>query len=186
MKPLAIDGPRCLRPLDIQDAEAWFTVLEAHRDFLLPLIPTPGRIHTLDDAVAYMRRAEADHRSGTAYRFGLWQAGDLQGEVLLFSVRSADRCAELGYWLAEDAQGKGLMSWACREIVSFAFGELGLNRLELRTPTENARSQALARKLGFTREGTLRQAHRLNGRFPNYQIFGLLASEWRPQGRPGA
>ncbi|MNT17766.1 putative ribosomal N-acetyltransferase YdaF [compost metagenome] len=70
------------------------------------------------------------------------------------------------------------MTRACRAVIDHAFRELALNRLEIRCGAENLRSQAIAQRLGFTREGTLRQAMCLNQHLIDQVVFGLLASEW--------
>jgi ribosomal-protein-serine acetyltransferase len=88
------------------------------------------------------------------------------------------RNASIGYWLAQDAQGRGTMTEAVRALVDHAFGELELNRVEIRLDVENARSMALAERLGFRREGTLREAMLLAGAFRDDAVYSVLASEW--------
>jgi len=63
-------------------------------------------------------------------------------------------------------------------LIDFAFRELELNRIEIRCSSENSRSAAIPQRLGFTREGLLRMAEFRNGRLHDFEIYGLLASEW--------
>ena len=65
-------------------------------------------------------------------------------------------------------------------MVDYAFGELGLNRVQIRCARDNARSCAIPRRLGFTEEGALRQAEWLIDHFEDQVVYGILAEEWRP------
>jgi ribosomal-protein-serine acetyltransferase len=89
------------------------------------------------------------------------------------------KACEIGYWIDREAEGKGLVTKACRAMIDYAFGELGMNRVEIRCSTENSRSAAVPARLGFRLEGTLRQAEMLNGRPHDFLIYGLLAEDER-------
>ncbi len=85
----------------------------------------------------------------------------------------------MGYWARERYRGKGLMTAACRALVAHAFGELGPNRVSIACATENEKSCAIAERLGFQREGVVRQAKWLYVRFVDHVVYAALASEWR-------
>lgn len=182
MTHLRIDDSLELRALDHAHADSWYAALDANRDYLGPWIRTPARARSLEDAHAYMERCVNARLNETGHFFGIWQNEALIGEVLLFAIRREDRQGEVGYWLAEANQGQGIITRACRAILDFGFTDLGLHRLELRCGSENLRSQAVATRLGFTREGTLRQAFWMNERFHDQVVFSLLSSEWPQSG----
>jgi len=71
------------------------------------------------------------------------------------------------------------MTEAVAAMVDHAFAEWGLNRVEIRLDVENARSRALAERLGFTREGVLRQAMWVARDFHDDAVYSMLAGEWR-------
>jgi len=97
---------------------------------------------------------------------------------LVISV--ADGLGTIGYWLAESAQGEGLMTAAVAALVEEAFAGRGLNRVEIRAAQGNERSRAVARRLGFREEATLRRAHRLGARVIDEVVYGLVAEDPRP------
>jgi ribosomal-protein-serine acetyltransferase len=86
---------------------------------------------------------------------------------------------ELGYWIDVDHEGQGLVTRAVIALINHGFGPLGLHRITLATDADNHRSQALARRLGFSQEGVLRQAFLTHDGRRDEIIYGLLASEWR-------
>lgn len=90
------------------------------------------------------------------------------------------RQAEIGYWIASDRAGRGLMTEAASAVVEFGFETLGLHRIELRAGTENFGSIRVAEKLGFSREGTLRESGMdALGERHDHHIFGLLETDPR-------
>jgi RimJ/RimL family protein N-acetyltransferase len=94
--------------------------------------------------------------------------------VGLHHIESEHRCAQVAYELDIEHRGKGLMTEALECLVAHAFGELAFHRLEARVDPGNAPSIALAQKLGFVREGVLRENHWEDGRFHDTIVFGLV------------
>ena len=84
------------------------------------------------------------------------------------------RSTSIGYWLAEDRQGRGTMTEAVRALTTHAFDVWRLNRVEIRVAVGNVRSAAVPRRLGFTEEGVLRQAERHGRSFKDIREFKQL------------
>jgi RimJ/RimL family protein N-acetyltransferase len=109
--------------------------------------------------------------------------GRLVGTIELRLTLRAER-AELGVAIHDRTQwGKGLGTEAVRLVVDYAFEELNLNRVELTTDEENARAIRCYEKVGFEREGLLRQHRLLDGRFGNTVVMGILRGRWQPLDR---
>ena len=92
-------------------------------------------------------------------------------------VSWANRSTSIGYWLAEDQQGRGTMTAAVRTLVDHALSIWRLNRVEIRAAVENRRSRATPERLGFHQEGTLRQAERVGDRYLDCVVYSMLATE---------
>ena len=75
------------------------------------------------------------------------------------------------------------MTRAVAALLRHGFRDLKLNRIEIRAGVRNRRSRAIPERLGFRREGTLRQAERLAERTVDHAVYGLLAEEWRASRR---
>jgi RimJ/RimL family protein N-acetyltransferase len=91
------------------------------------------------------------------------------------------RSATLGYCLAEAAWGHGYATEAARAVLQWAFGALDLNRVQAEADTRNAASARVLEKLGFVREGTLREDCVVNGEVSDSWVYGLLRREWEPE-----
>jgi ribosomal-protein-serine acetyltransferase len=85
---------------------------------------------------------------------------------------------ELGYWIARDFQGKGIVTDACRAVVTHLLRELDLNRVEILCATGNEKSCAIPRRLGFALDGTLREGELCSGRYLDLHVFGMLKRDW--------
>lgn len=110
------------------------------------------------DALALLELSERGRRMGTAAAFAIVSAHSSErlGSVAL--TFGTDGVAEIGYWVAAGARGRGVAGGAVELLASWAFAELGLERLELKTMAGNRGSERVAEKAGFDREGVLRAA----------------------------
>lgn len=102
----------------------------------------------------------------------------LIGTTSLFALAGPQHRAELGYSLLPARQGQGLATEAVRLALDHAFGALGLARIEADVDPRNLPSCRLLEKLGFRREGVLRNRWRVGGEFADSVIFGLLRDEY--------
>jgi len=97
---------------------------------------------------------------------------------VLFRVFDAESgVCEVGVWLAPDVQGRGLVTRAAGHLIQWAFNVRGMTRVEWHCVPQNARSIAVARRLGMTRDGVLRCAFPFNGERHDVEVWSLLAAE---------
>ena len=98
-------------------------------------------------------------------------------------LRTNIRSRELGYSLSEDYWGEGIMTEAAQRIISYAFDEMSLIILMIRTSTTNRRSQRVIEKCGFKYEGTLRQAYKIyDGTLRDTMVFSMTREEYEAGG----
>jgi ribosomal-protein-serine acetyltransferase len=168
-----------LRPLTLRDAKVLFALVEANRERLRRWLPWPDANQTPADSRAYILWMRAQARAGLGLSFGLWWRDQLVGVAGFNWIDGANRSAAIGYWLAQEAEGHGLMTTAVSALLRHGFRTLRLNRIEIRVGVRNRRSRAIPKRLGFRHEGTLRQAEQLADRLVDHAVYGLLLSEWR-------
>ena len=105
----------------------------------------------------------------------------LCGAIGLHRIDRRQKSTSIGYWIDLEHQGKGIVSAACRAIVTQGFRDFGLHRIEIRCATRNHRSSAIPRRLGFVEEGILREAEWLYDRWVDLRVFSMLAQDWKDQ-----
>jgi RimJ/RimL family protein N-acetyltransferase len=152
-------------------------------------------IHSNDDVARYMarpamrRREEADelidrvhkgYETNTILQLAIERKADreLIGYCLLFNFNERGARAEIGYALGRPHWGRGYMHEALVALVELAFGRLDLNRLEADIDPRNKPSARSLERLGFEKEGVLRERWKINGEASDSVILGLLRREW--------
>ena len=136
----------------------------------------------LTQARRLVRDARAGYRSGESLQFGIERRRDraLVGTCTLFHFHPASRRAEIGYALGRSFWGQGLMNEALRRLLAYAFDELDLNRLEADIDPRNKASERTLARLGFVKEGHMRERWIVAGVKSDSEVYGLLRSEWQP------
>jgi ribosomal-protein-serine acetyltransferase len=170
-----------LRLLEERHAEELTNLTDRNREHLRAWLPWVDASRTLEDRKNFIRDALKQFAQNKGFTAGIWYEGSLAGVIGYFPIDWENRSTELGYWLGEEYQGKGLVTAACRALVDHAFGELGLNRVVISCATENEKSCAIPERLGFRREGIHRQAEWLYDHFVDHVTYAALASEWQTQ-----
>ena len=101
------------------------------------------------------------------------------GRIGLHHLNNQNKIGEIGYWLADGLQGRGIITKCCTAIINHGFTQLGLNRIEIKCGTGNSKSRAVAEKLQFKSEGILRQAELLNGKYIDLYLYAMLKEDWK-------
>ena len=134
-----------------------------------------------EEALAMLERDRQAFADGQALRLGivLRSTGRVVGTLSVFNLSPANRRAEIGYALARTHWGQGLMHEALGLLVEWAFDALQLHRLEADIDPGNEASARSLQRLGFQREGLLRERWIVDGQVSDTAFYGLLAAEWR-------
>jgi ribosomal-protein-serine acetyltransferase len=165
-----------LRSLEAQDARELYTVVEANRAHLSPWMPWAAG-QTLAGTEIFIRSAIRQERDHDGFQLAVVERGDICGVVGYHRLDHENDTTSVGYWLTAERQGRGLMTRAVGQLVSYAFDELDMHRIELRAAPDNTRSRALAERLGFREEGLLREAERFGDEYRDLILYALLAGD---------
>ena len=106
---------------------------------------------------------------------------ELAGEALLWGIDVHNRTAHVGISLRPAFRGNGLGADTVRLLCYYGFAVRGLHRLQIETLADNASMIAVATRVGFVPEGTLRRSAWVEGAFADEAILGMLASDWSQQ-----
>ena len=178
---LEIGEDAFVRTFTPDDADVVFALVDAERERLARWFSWVPGTGTVDDQRTWIERAVASEHDREAN--GIWLAGDegpgrLAGTIGL-SVNPLENGGEIGYWLAERHEGRGLVTRATAAVLDLAFDRLGLHRVQIRVAVPNDRSRAVAERLGLTREGVLREQGLTGvGTYEDMVVYGVLDREW--------
>jgi RimJ/RimL family protein N-acetyltransferase len=137
-------------------------------------------------AVALMQDIHDSFAQQSMLKWGVARQTDnrLIGTTTLFHLDLDNRRAEIGYALARDSWGQGFMQEALQALLSYCFETLNLRRLEADVDPRNKGSIKTLERLGFQREGFLRERWEVGGEIQDALFYGLLRSEWIRNGAP--
>jgi ribosomal-protein-serine acetyltransferase len=127
--------------------------------------------------VAFIKQEIAAHAAGKSLPAGIWQNGQLVGVVLLHDLHVQNKTAGLDFALDARFRARGIMTKSCRAIISHAFSQLGLNRVEIQADVANAPSCTLAQRLGFVKEGVIRDRYWNGQEFRSCALYSILARD---------
>jgi ribosomal-protein-alanine N-acetyltransferase len=173
-----------LRPLGVDDFEAWREVRRRNHDWLVVWEPSrlAGYPDVVEDRDAFAARCAGRDRErhlGSAFSFGVFVDGVLAGEMNLSSVqRGAFQSAYVGYWIDEAQAGHGYTPEALVALAKFAFEDLRLHRIQVSIIPRNHRSRRVAEKVGLRDEGTALRYLEINGVWEDHVRYGLTAEDW--------
>ena len=168
-----------LRPLTRKDSDALFRLTESNRQYLRRWLPWLDFTRTLADTRNFVRVSIGRRETGLGLDYGVFLRSEIVGIITFNTISRLHRNGTIGYWLAEYYTRRGFMTACVRSLISYGFGDLNLNRIEIRVAVGNQPSQAICERLGLKEEGVLRQAEWLYDHFVDLRVYSVLRSEWR-------
>jgi ribosomal-protein-serine acetyltransferase len=156
-----------------------FDVINNNRGHLSGFLPWVDAMQSEEDFRHYLQNCEQLYQEKREVSFIILFNEKPVGRIGLHHLNLANKIGSIGYWLDKNAEGKGIITKSCVELINYGFQQLNLNRIEIKAAVRNLRSQAIPEKLGFKKEGILRQAEFVNGEFIDLNIYAILKNEWR-------
>ncbi|MGF1609857.1 MAG: GNAT family N-acetyltransferase [Kiloniellales bacterium] len=183
-------GRVMLRPAQQKDWKAWSQLRLESREFLTPWEPSwPYDALTRGAFRRRLRVYNQEMRQGSSFSFLIFKRGrrevdeELIGGVTLSNVRrGVAQTGSLVYWIGGRFARQGYMTEALSAVLDFAFGNLGLHRVDAACLPRNAASRALLAKLGFQEEGYAREYLRINGAWQDHVLYAILHDDVRGEG----
>lgn len=174
-----IDPELYLKLLELRDAEELFRITDNSRQHLREWLPWVDATTSIDDSRVFVQSTLNNFASNNGLNAGIWWENRLAGCIGFHSIDWSNRNTSIGYWLAQEYQGRGIMTRATRALTDLAFEHYDLNRVEIRVATNNVKSRAVPERLSFKNEGCIQEAEWLHDHFVDHVIYGMLVSNWK-------
>lgn len=173
-----IDNEIELKLVDVYHSEVMFNSIDSCREHLREYFPWVDSTKTPEDTRQFIQGSKKQYAENNGFDAGIWYKGEFAGTIGFHSINRNIKEISLGYWLDKRFVGKGIMTKACKVFIDYAFNTLELNRVEIRCAEENLRSRAIPERLGFIKEGVIRDGELLNDNYVNLVVYGILKREW--------
>ena len=173
-----------LRLFEPADAGELYLLVDRNREYLREWLPWVDGTRSPEDVATFIERARRQYLENQSPQAAILIDGRIAGSVGCHEIDWGNRNTSIGYWLEASRQGSGLMTRCCAAMLDYLFDELELHRVTIQCGEANHRSCAIPQRLGFLREGLLREAEWVNGRWLDLVLWGMLKEDWRRPRRP--
>ncbi|GAA2970582.1 GNAT family N-acetyltransferase [Lentilactobacillus parakefiri] len=159
------------------DADAMLALINSNRMKLAEWLPWAKVMVAVSDEQKFLQYGIEKMVRGDFWFAIILVDNEPAGMIDLHEFSHENQRAQIGYWLADQYQGMGVMTLCMTQLEQIAFSELGLNRLELIADVNNTKSRAVAKRRGFHEEGILKEYLLYNGKFHDIVLYSKLKSE---------
>ncbi len=155
----------------------FFKFIEKNREYYRGILHFVDNLKNEKDSEDFIFNSLKMMIEGKMVFWGIWSKENIIGEVSVRDIDEEFKSAEIGYFIDKDYEGNGIVSQACKILINYVFKEFDIERLELGCDVKNIKSQYIADKLGFIKEGIARKSFVADGKLIDCNIYSLLKSE---------
>ena len=160
-------------------AESLYNLVNANRSYLREWLPWVDNMESIENFQQYIINCSKQAAAGTDFGYAIIIDKNIVGRIGMHHINQQNKIGEIGYWLTDGLQGRGIINKCCKALIHHGFTALGLNRIEIKCAVGNDKSRSVIEKLQFKSEGILRQAEWLNGKFIDLYLYAMLKAEWK-------
>ena len=175
MIELKVDNFISLKEISLEQVEPIFNTINNERNYLREWLPFVDETIEIAYTKTFVENVTSSNSNDII--FTIYFDSNFVGLVGLKDVDLGNRKSELGYWLSEAYQHKGIITNSCQTLIKYAFNELDLNRIQVKVATENFKSQRVIERLGFNKEGIEREGELHKRGFLDLIVYSLLKRE---------
>ncbi len=156
-----------------------FRTIDGQREYLGKWLPFVETTRALKDTQAFIKSVIETPAEKRELVFAIFYEGEFAGIIGTRFSDKVNRKTEVGYWLSETMQGKGIITLAVKSLVNILFNRKNINRIQIKCATGNLPSQNVAKRAGFIFEGVERDGELLSGEeFTDLKIYSKLKKEY--------
>lgn len=173
MFSLKIDDHLKLALVEPSFAKSYFSIVSKQKDYLGQWLAWPAFADSEDFFLIFIEKALHDYAEGKSLTCAMIFNGEVVGNISFNTILRSIKKVEIGYWLSQDYQGKGIVTRSVIKLIDLAFNELEMEKVQISAATENLSSRKVCERLGFSLEGIISNSENLNGRIVDHAIYGL-------------
>lgn len=165
--------------LELKDAPKLYRLIQENREHLKTWLGWVDSINSIQDTKHYIKVVQSKMIEGLGFQSSVWVRGELAGLIGFHNFSKQNRSVSMGYWFGKKYQNQGIAIRGTKALVEYAFNQWDIQRIEIRCATENYRSQGIPEKLGFQKEGSLREVEWLYDHYVDHHVYRMLKWEWQ-------
>ncbi|EGR0791484.1 N-acetyltransferase [Vibrio vulnificus] len=173
MFTLKVDDSVSLALVEPKFAVNYLKIVSQERDYLSQWLAWPIHADSEKFFLDFIKQSLHDYAEGKSLVCAICFDGELVGNISFNTINNELQKVEIGYWLSQAFQGRGIISKSVLKLIDIAFNELGMQKVQIAAAVENTPSRKVCKRLGFNFEGIITRAENINGRVVDHAIYGL-------------
>jgi ribosomal-protein-serine acetyltransferase len=178
MNSIQINSKLWLETIQLNMAEVIFEAINRDREYLkvwLPFIEETKQVVQTEEFIKTIVTQSGKKKDEV---FTIWYNQEFAGLIGFKDTDWINHKTELGYWLIEKMQGKGIIIACMQKLIKIGFNKLGMNRIQVKVACGNEKSAAIPKRLRFKLEGTERAGEFHHGKYLDLEVYSLLKSDY--------
>ena len=173
-----IDDTLTLRQLKVSEYQTMFDLVDKNREQLRRWLPWVDYVTEAENYKSTIQAWIDSNDASQSMTLGVYLNDQLVGMCGFNTIDLLNRRGAIGYWLAEEYNGQGIMTRAVRGLVDYAFKKLELHRVEISAGVENHQSRKIAERLGFEEEARLKEYEFLYDHYHDLVQYRMMSRDW--------
>jgi len=178
MEHIYVDENIRLETVKLSMAPVIFATIDRDRDYLKKWLPFVCFTHQVSDTEKFIQSINNQPPGKKDDLYSIWYKGEFAGLIGFKETDWINRKTELGYWISEKMQGKGLVTQCVQKLIGYSFQKLKLNRIQIKVAVGNSKSSAIPKRLGFQLEGIERAGELHTDKYLDLEIYSLIKQDW--------
>lgn len=177
MEHLPVNKNTRMETVKLSMASVLFSTIERDREYLKTWLPFIEMTHQISDTEKFIQSLVNQPAGKKDEIFSIWHNEEFAGLIGFKDTDWVNRKTELGYWLAKNKQGKGIITSCADKLIRYAFQKLKMNRIQIKVAVGNLKSSAIPKHLGFVFEGVERAGELHHQKYLNLEVYSLLKTD---------
>ena len=163
------------------DSAPLYALIEKNRSYIGEFLDWAENMKDAKEEATFLKTVNENFGAGKSLNLVIFYREEICGMISLNQFHRLSQSADIGYWLAEEFSGRGIMHRAVAGICELGFTDYVLNKITIAALVHNTRSNAVAKKAGFHCDGTFRAGQYIHGKFYDMNEWSLLKSDWQKE-----
>lgn len=178
MFELKIDEQLTLVLVKPDFAKSYYELVMKEQAYLNEWLVWPKLADSEEFFLSFINKSRKDYEEGKSLTCAIFYCDKLVGNISFNSISTELKKAEVGYWLSANYQGKGIVTKSLSKLISYAFEQLDMERVQISVATENTPSRRVCERLGFKFEGAISNSENIHGRIVAHAIYSISKAKW--------
>ncbi|MGQ4006149.1 GNAT family N-acetyltransferase [Francisellaceae bacterium CB300] len=173
MFEIAVNNEIKLKLINEFFAKEYATIVEENCEYLARWLAWPSFCKTEEDFKAFFKKSLHDYADSKSMVCAIFYRGNIVGNISFNSINYELKVVEIGYWIADKFQGKGIITNSCSFLIDYAFTILRIQKVQISVAEENIASRAVCERLGLKLEGIITNKEKVRNKILNHAVYGI-------------